>query len=129
VAERWLSDVVEEIAGNIGCVFDNRSKILIENAKRYIENNYKSQFSYKDVAREIFISPSYFLNLFKKITGQTFTDYLTDVRIASAKNLLKTSEMNITEIAYEIGFNNSNYFSNIFKKSVGISAKEYRKKI
>lgn len=129
VAERWLSDVVEEIAGNIGCVFDNRSKNLIENAKRYIEKNYKSQFSYKDVAREIFISPSYFLNLFKKITGQTFTDYLTDVRITAAKSLLKTSDMNITEIAYEIGFNNSNYFSNTFKKSVGVSAKEYRKNI
>lgn len=128
VAKDWLSGIVEEITGNIGYVYDSRSRSLMENAKKYIEKNYKTQLSNKDVAKEIFISPSYFLSLFKKETGKTFTDYLTDVRIREAKNLLRTSEMNITEIAYEIGFNNSNYFSNIFKKTVGVSAKEYRKK-
>lgn len=126
IAQNWLTGIVEEIAGNIGCVFDSRSRTLIESAKRYIEVNYRTQLGYKDVACEIFISPSYFLNLFKKETGVTFTDYLTNVRIREAKNLLRTSEMSITEIAYEVGFNNSNYFSNIFRKSTGVSAKEYR---
>lgn len=127
VAQKWLSDIVEEIAGNIGCEYESRTKALIESAKKYIESKYQSQLSYKDVAREIFISPSYFLNLFKKATNLTFTDYLTAVRIQEAKKLLRTSALNITEIAYEIGFNNSSYFSNIFKKTVGISAMEYKK--
>jgi two-component system, response regulator YesN len=126
-AEKWLTTIVAEIAGNIGNVYEKRSKTLIENAKKYIDRNYKSQLSYKDVAKEIFISPSYFLNLFKKESGLTFVEYLTNVRVNKAKELLKLTELNITEIAYEIGFNNSNYFSNIFKKTVGISAKEYRK--
>jgi len=128
VAQQWLSDIVVEIAGNVGGVYESRSRSLIESAKKYIENNFQSQLSYKDVAREIFISPSYFLTLFKKETNQTFTDYLTAIRINEAKRLLRTSGLNITEIAYEIGFNNSNYFSNIFKKTVGISAMEYKKK-
>jgi len=76
----------------------------------------------------VFISPSYFLSLFKKETGQTFTDYLTSVRITAAKGLLMTTALTITEIAYEVGFNNSNYFSSTFKKMTGVSAKEYRKK-
>jgi two-component system, response regulator YesN len=125
-AREWLSGVVEQIAGNVGCVFDSRSKTLIENAKRIIEKNFASQFGYKDVAREIFISPSYFMTLFKKETGLTFTDYLTEVRIKAAKDLLRTSEKTITEIAFDVGFNNSNYFSNTFKKAAGLSAKEYR---
>ena len=128
VAQKWLAEVVGEIAGNIGFVFDSRSKSLVQSAKKYIDQNYGSPLGYKDVAREIIISPSYFLNLFKKETGKTFTDYLTDVRITAAKNLLATSEMNITEISYAVGFNNSNYFSALFTKIAGIPAKEYRKR-
>jgi len=127
VARRWLSEVVDEIAGNIGCVFDSRSKSLMESAKRYIDAHYMTQLGYKDVAREVFISPSYFLSLFRKETGQTFTDYLTSVRMTAAKALLKTTGMTVTEIAYEVGFNNSNYFSSAFRKAAGVSAKEYRK--
>lgn len=125
-AREWLSGVVEEIAGNVGCVFDSRSKTLVAGAKRIIERNYAAQIGYKDVAREICISPSYFLTLFKKETGLTFTDYLTGVRIGAAKDLLKGTEKTITEIAFDVGFNNSNYFSNTFKKAVGLSAKEFR---
>lgn len=128
VVEKWLTKVVSEIVNIVVNVYERRSKLLIENAKTYIEDNYNLPLSYKDVAKEVFISPSYFLNLFKQETGFTFVDFLTDVRINKAKKLLLSTEMNITEIAFEIGFNNSNYFSCLFKKIVGISAKEYRKK-
>ena len=72
------------------------------------------------------ISPSYFLNLFRKETGATFVDYLTGVRIEAAKEKLLASDLKITEIAYDVGFNSSNYFSSTFRKVVGVSAKEYR---
>ncbi len=129
VIENWLTKIVSEIVNIVCTVFEKRSKLLIGNAKKYIEENYSLQLSYKDVAREIFISPSYFLNLFKQETGYTFVDYLTNVRINKAKELLLSTELNITEIAFEIGFNNSNYFSSLFKKIVGFPAKEYRKKV
>lgn len=127
VVEKWLKKVVIEIVDTVIKVYERRSKILVENAKKYIEENYKLQLSYKDVAKAIFISPSYFLNLFKQETGLTFVDYLTNVRIDKAKELLRSSELNINQIAFEIGFNNSNYFSSIFKKIVGFPAKEYRR--
>jgi two-component system, response regulator YesN len=125
-AQEWLSGGVEEIAGNVGFVFEGRSRTLVEGAKRINERKYASQIGYKDVAREICISPSYFLTLFKRETGLTFTDYLTRARIAAAKELLRGSEKTITEIAFEVGFNNSNYFSSTFKKETGSSAKDFR---
>ena len=128
VTEQWLRKVVLEIVNIVVNVYERRSKVIIENAKKYIEKNYNQPLSYKNVAKEIFISPSYFLNLFKQESGTTFVDYLTDVRINKAKELLLSTELNITEIAFEVGFNNSNYFSSIFRKAVGVTAKEYRKK-
>lgn len=127
VAERWLAEIVTKTAGTVVHVYEKRSKVLIETAKKYIEANYQSQISYRDVAREVFISPSYFLSLFKRETGTTFVDYLTSVRIEKAKQLLLTTDLSVTRIAYDLGFNNSNYFSNIFRKAVGISATEFRK--
>lgn len=126
-AERWLEKIVRELVGDVGRVHERRSRTIIENAKRYIEANCRSQIGYRDVAREVFISPSYFLSLFKKETGTTYVDYLTSVRIEKAKRLLVETDKTITEIAFDLGFNNANYFSNIFRKATGISATEYRK--
>ncbi len=127
LAEQWLAKIVREAAGIVSRVYEKRSKGIIENAKRYIEANYQSQISYRDVAREVFISPSYFLTLFKRETGITFVDYLTVVRIEKAKHQLLTTDLSVTQIAFDHGFNNSNYFSNIFRKIVGVSATEFRK--
>lgn len=124
--ETWMSDVVADIASLVAQVYESRSRALIKKALIYMDKHYKSALSYKDVAAELFISPSYFIALFKKETGYTFVDYLTMLRMEKAKAMLINTNMNITEIAYETGFNNSNYFSSLFKKTVGITAKEYR---
>jgi two-component system, response regulator YesN len=126
LVEKWLANAIGEIAALVARVYEKRSKSLVRNAMRYVEENYGLPLSYKDVAKEVFVSPSYFLSLFKRETGLTFVDYLTEVRIDRAKALLATTQRSITEIAYEIGFNNSNYFSSTFKRVVGTTAKEYR---
>jgi len=128
-AERWLSKIVAEIANLVAHVYEKRSKSLIRSAIKYIEENYGQPLSYKDVAKEVFVSPSYFLSLFKQETGSTFVDHLTSLRIDKAKLLLASTEKGIAEIAYEVGFNNPNYFSSTFKKLTGTTAKEYRSKI
>ena len=125
-AESWLRRFVAEIVGGVTFRRTRRTGALIARAIAYIQSNYAMQLSYKDVAREMEISPSYFLNLFRKETGATFVDYLTGVRIEAAKEKLLASDLKITEIAYDVGFNSSNYFSSTFRKVVGVSAKEYR---
>lgn len=123
---KWLDSAVEEITAMVSQVYEGRSKSIIRKALAYMDENYSSQISYKDVAAEVMISPSYFLGLFKQETGDTFVDSLTMIRIEKAKHLLLTSDMNIGQIAHHTGFNNSNYFSRVFRKNVGLKATEYR---
>jgi two-component system, response regulator YesN len=126
LVEKWLSGAIGEIAALVARVYEKRSRSLVRNAMKYIDEHYREDLGYKDVAKEVFVSPSYFLSLFKRETGITFVDYLTELRIERAKSLLATTEKSISEIAFEIGFNNSNYFSSTFRRLAGMTAKEYR---
>ena len=78
-----------------------------------------------EVSKELQISPYYFSKLFKKRTGSNFIEYVTNVRIEKAKELLTGSNKNIKEISMEVGYSDANYFSRAFKKNVGISPTEY----
>jgi two-component system, response regulator YesN len=103
---------------------------IIDKAKAFINQNYNNpDFSIESAARYVNISNSYFSILFKQETGQTFVDYLTFFRIEKAKYLLRASSFRSYEISEKVGFNNSTYFSTIFKKYTGYSPSEYRKQI
>ena len=74
------------------------------------------------------ISPVYLSRLFKKEEGINFLDYLNQYRIDAAKKLLQNPQYNVLEAADMTGFKNTRYFSKIFKKNVGLTPSEYRKR-
>lgn len=78
------------------------------------------------ISAHVRISPSHLSKIFSQETSQTITEYLTQVRIGRAKELLKTTNNKTFEIAYQVGYNDPHYFSNIFKKTTGFTPKEYR---
>ncbi len=90
------------------------------------ENYHDVTISLHTVAAEIGFSPNYFSALFSQQTGQTFIDYLTNRRIAVAKELLGDKQNRLHDIAERVGYNDSHYFSYVFKKTCGISPREYR---
>ena len=92
----------------------------------YIFSNYKNDISLDDVSREVDISPYYFSKIFKKETGENFIEYLTNIRIEKAKELLENTDMSMKEICIEVGYSNPNYFSRSFKKNVGVTPTEYK---
>ena len=94
---------------------------------RYIQQNYEKNITSQKLCEKFNCSRSYFSHIFKKKTGKTFKEYLTEVRLNHAKRLLLLSNMNITEISFSVGFNDSNYFSDIFKKYEGCSPMAYKK--
>ncbi|MBS5388643.1 MAG: helix-turn-helix transcriptional regulator [Clostridiales bacterium] len=96
--------------------------------KRYIAEHYSEDISLSDAAKIVNLSPVYLSRLFKKEEGINFLDYLNQYRIDISKNLLKDVKHNILETASLSGFGSTKYFSKIFKKTVGITPSEYRKR-
>jgi two-component system response regulator YesN len=100
---------------------------VIERAKKYILDNYSEELRLETVAREVHLSPTYFSALFKKMTGCSFAKYLTRVRIAKAKELLENTDISVTDIAFQVGFNDPAYFASIFRREFGLTPLAYRK--
>nr|WP_288914465.1 response regulator [uncultured Lachnoanaerobaculum sp.] len=94
--------------------------------KDYIDRNYKKDISAKDVAGILGYSDVYFSKVFKQLFDDNFINYLTKIRIDRAKVLLKDVSFNIKEIGKSVGYADSNYFTKVFKRSIGMSPSEYR---
>ena len=113
------------IKAEVNVITDNDP---IEEVLRYVKRNHTQKISIEDVCKHFGYSRSYVSHVFKKRVGQSFREYLTQLRIEDARSLLKHSNLTITEIALSVGFSDSTYFSNVFKTKVGISPSAYRKK-
>ena len=94
--------------------------------KRYVLANYHQHISLVDFARTLGLSPKYLGPLIKRAAGETFREILLRTRIEKAKVLLVEKKLSITEIAFECGFNDSNYFSVTFRDIVGSTPSEFR---
>ncbi len=100
---------------------------VILRAKQYIAENFATpDICLHSVAEEVHFSPNHFSMIFSQECGTTFIEYLTSVRIEHAQKLLKNTTMRSAEIAYEVGFSDPHYFSFIFKKTTGVSPREFR---
>lgn len=102
---------------------------VINDAKLYMSQNYSNpNLMLTDVSDAVKMSKSRFSAVFSQYTGQTFTEYLIHLRLNRAKELLKTTNYKNSQIASETGYNDSHYFSYIFKKNTGMTPSEYREK-
>ena len=100
---------------------------MIAAAKTYIRSNYANEnISLKSTAANVGFSPNHFSGIFSQETGQTFIEYLTDVRMERAKELLRSTPMKTSEVGFEVGYHDPHYFSYIFKKTQNMTPKEYR---
>jgi len=97
-------------------------------AADYIMNNLASNMSIKDIADAVHLNPQYFMRLFKKETGKSVLEYITDCRLAKAKHMLRETNIPITEVSMDVGYDNFSYFSQLFKRNEGMSPSEYRKR-
>ena len=105
----------------------SRESIAIRLAKSYLAEHYGEPVTLEMTAAAVGLSPAYFSTNFKKIQGQTFTDYLTEVRLQAARELLATTQKTNYEIACQVGYADDKYFCKVFKREVGIRPGEYRK--
>lgn len=98
----------------------------IKPVMKYIENNYNDDISYAELAKLLNVSKYHFCHLFKEATGKTVVQYINDIRLDKAYNLLKNTDMNITQVSMSVGFNDMNYFSRLFKKYKNMAPSKVR---
>jgi two-component system response regulator YesN len=97
--------------------------------KRYLQENYHSaDISLAMLAETFHVNPTYLSEIFKKNTGETYTEYLMNLRINKSMTLLKDPLLRVVDVSELTGFSNPNYFSIVFKKKTGMSPVEYRNK-
>lgn len=122
-----VEGVLPDCTSQADPVMDNAaSSFIVKNALHYIEENYKEKLKLSDVADKVFVSQWHLSKLLNRHTGQNFSEILNGVRIEKAKELLKNPSLRVGDIAEEVGFLDIAHFSRVFKKTVGISANDYR---
>jgi AraC family transcriptional regulator, transcriptional activator of pobA len=106
----------------------NRRRIEeLRDVMMYVEEHYGEQFTLNDISKLARMSPYHFCRTFKKITGQTFVEYVNLCRIRKGEEMIMNSSLPITQIAHRVGFHNINYFNRVFRKYRLCSPSEFRK--
>ena len=103
-------------------------KTLLQQIEQYVEQNYKSKISLDEIADELHVNRSYLSRFYKNKTGVNLFDEILKLRIESAKEYLLKTDMKTYEVSEAVGFEDAGYFSKMFKKIMGVSPKEFRKR-
>jgi two-component system response regulator YesN len=104
----------------------NERNPYIAKAKRYIDEHYEEQIRLEHVAERLHVNANYFSSIFKRETGQSFIDYVNEVRVRRAMELLLKTEEKVSDISLHVGFGNFSYFNKVFKRISGVTPQVYR---
>lgn len=124
----WMINQFEELGQKNARGDEKKNSKIIASVKAYIRKNYADpELSLDEIAEFVHLNTSYLCTAFKQETGNTIKNYITDVRIEAAKNLLDAGNGKIYEIGLSVGYQSSQYFSQVFYKKVGVSPNDYRR--
>jgi len=127
--KKLLIDYTQIIVG----YFESKNKPgcrkIINDIKAYINSNYFSEISLRQISMMFNINESYLSDLFKKEAGVSFSSYISNVRVDRSKQLLRQIDLKPGDIAEMVGYGNANYFFRVFKKHTGLTPYEYREKV
>lgn len=121
----WLQSFCNNLCRLLTDRRETRSDRLIDQAKRYVNEHYTEKLALADISDALNISSGHLSNTFKKLTGITLSDYIAEVKIGHAKELIDTHQYLMYQISDMLGFDNPYYFSKVFKKITGISPREH----
>jgi transcriptional regulator GlxA family with amidase domain len=100
----------------------------VKKAQEFIENNVSDRISVEDLAMKFAIGKRHFERRFKKATNNTPVEYIQRVKVEAAKKRLETSNKNVNEVMYEVGYSDSKAFRTVFKRITGLSPIDYKNK-
>ena len=128
--QRQLEELARAGAGQeVEADSGDRVSLMMSKVKGYLQNNYMYDVSLDSLGDILRISPSYLSSTFKKCFGVGFLDYLTELRVQAAKDLLADPLRSTAEVASLVGYESASYFTRAFKKKTGQTPTEYRQQI
>lgn len=119
--ESWLKKVQENIDEKSG-------NQLVREVKKYVRDHYDDRVVLSEIAESLFVNRNYLSQLFKKVTGETFVTYLNKYRIKKAQEKLREKKYMVYEVSEMVGYQNSTYFSQVFKSITGVSPSDFYEK-
>ncbi|WP_141335354.1 AraC family transcriptional regulator [Paenibacillus sp. tmac-D7] len=99
---------------------------ITQTVKEYIQSHFEQELTLNDLAELVYVSPYHLVHTFKNDVGMAPIQYLIHCRIEEAKRLLRSTELSVSDISFRVGYPNSNYFNQIFKKMAGVTPGKYR---
>jgi len=123
---RIMNEFFAEAAGLFAARHNRKHLELVNKIKSIVQRKFTQNLSLAEIGDEVFMSVNYICAVFKRETGITINEHLTQVRMEEAKRRLKGTKMKIWEIAELLGYDNHNYFSTVFKKYTGMQPQQYR---
>lgn len=125
--EQFLISCLERIIRTRDKMADSKSQ-LVNRARLYMEEHHsEAELSLTSVASAMNVAPNYLSALINRESGQSFSEYLNELRIRHAMEMLRSSTDSLSDIAKKVGYNDAYYFSKIFKKTLGVSPREFKK--
>lgn len=125
--ESFVTVLVRELCERRKKIYQSKRNRISDRAKDYIAEHLDERLLNEQIAHHLFLNTDYLNRTFKKETGITLSEYISNQRIEKAKELLLNSTLSVSEIAFEVGFQSFSYFSKIFKKKVLKEPSKYRK--
>lgn len=123
---RWASAITEKMLSYQKEM--RKTETVIDAIKNYIAQNYNHDLTRNEIAASVYLSPDYVAKIFKADTGMFLKDYINEIRIQKARQLLLDDAHTVSEVASLVGMDNFSYFSTLFKKNTGLSPREYKHK-
>lgn len=123
----WTVEIFDRLMNTIYYSRDQSKFSIVEQVVDYLKKHYTEDININNVAAAVHFSPYYLSRLFKEEIGLTIIEYLTEIRLAAARDLLENTDLNLNQVALQSGYQDQSYFSRLFKKHIGITPNEYRR--
>lgn len=102
-----------------------RNESVVEKMKKFIRDHYAENITLTEIGAHVFLTPDYVAKIFRKETGGSLKQYLSDYRIEQAKKLLMSADKQIGDVAQQVGFDSFSYFSTVFKQTTGLTPRDF----
>lgn len=125
----WLEDLVIKICNEVEACMLQQHQMIVYKAMDFIDRSYMDEeLNLNLIAKEVSLSPTYLSGIFKKVTGTNISEYILKIRIEKAQELLRNTDLKISDVSIQVGYSNQFYFSTCFKKYTGQTPNEFRSK-